>query len=85
MIKNNKKRFDQSTDLFFKREEKEIFRRKMATTINALVFDSFGGPEKIHIAPITKPEIKNNNDILVKVKAASVNPSDFLYMSGNFF
>lgn len=44
--------------------------------MKAIQYKDFGNSEVITINEISKPEITNSNDILIKVKAASVNPLD---------
>ena len=44
--------------------------------MKAIQYNAFGNPDVIALNEIAKPEIKNGNEILIKVKAASVNPLD---------
>lgn len=44
--------------------------------MKAMVIREFGGPEKLELADMPKPSPKKNQ-VLVRVKAASVNPVDF--------
>jgi len=52
------------------------------TTIAAYLIDSYGGGEKVYLGSVPKPSIKNDTDILVKVKVGVVNPADLLYIGG---
>ena len=45
-------------------------------TMKAIQYNDFGTSDVITLAEIPAPEIKNEFDVLIKVKAASVNPLD---------
>src|SRR5437868_9756643 len=47
----------------------------MEKQMKAAVYEEFGGPEKIQIRTVAVPELKEG-EVLVKVKAAGVNPVD---------
>lgn len=49
--------------------------------MKAVVLDEYGDPEKLNYRDIPMPEI-GNNEVLVKVKATSVNPVDYKLRSG---
>jgi NADPH:quinone reductase-like Zn-dependent oxidoreductase len=49
--------------------------------MKAVVLDEYGGPEKLNYRDIPMPEF-GNNEVLVKVKATSVNPVDYKLRSG---
>ena len=49
--------------------------------INAARHHCFGGPEVLALEPVEKPR-PGNGEILVRVKAASVNPLDWHYLRG---
>jgi NADPH:quinone reductase-like Zn-dependent oxidoreductase len=49
--------------------------------MQAMVQDSYGSAEVIQLQEIDKPEI-GDNDVLVRVRAAGVNPADWAVMSG---
>jgi NADPH:quinone reductase-like Zn-dependent oxidoreductase len=49
--------------------------------MKAVVLDEYGGPEKLNFRDIPMPEF-GNNEVLVKVKATSVNPVDYKLRSG---
>jgi NADPH:quinone reductase-like Zn-dependent oxidoreductase len=49
--------------------------------MRAAVYSSYGPPNVIQIKDIEKP-IPNDNEVLIKVRAASVNPSDWHLMRG---
>ncbi len=54
--------------------------------MKAVVTDGLGGPEVLSIRDIPKPAIKSPRDILVRLKAAGVNPVDAkLRKRGNYF
>lgn len=50
--------------------------------MKAIQYKDFGTSEVITLNEISKPEISNNNDILIRVKAASVNPLDIKIRMG---
>lgn len=50
--------------------------------MKAIHYKSFGGTDVIELAEIPVPEIKNGTDVLIKVKAASINPFDLKIRSG---
>jgi NADPH:quinone reductase-like Zn-dependent oxidoreductase len=43
--------------------------------MRAVVFDTFGGPEVLHLADLPEP-VAGKGEVLVKVTAATVNPTD---------
>ena len=49
--------------------------------MQALVQETYGSAEVMHIAEIDKPEI-GDNEVLIRVRAAGVNPADWAIMSG---
>ena len=50
--------------------------------MKAIQYNAFGNSDVITLNEIAKPEIKNGNEILIKVKAASVNPLDIKIRMG---
>lgn len=44
--------------------------------MKAIQYNAFGGSEVIAVAEVPSPEVKNEHDLLIEVKAASVNPLD---------
>ncbi len=44
--------------------------------MKAIQYKAFGGSEVIELVETATPEIKNENEVLIQVKAASVNPLD---------
>jgi len=57
--------------------------------MKAILIKSVGDPKVLEVADIPKPEINNENEVLVKIKAAGVNPIDAklrggLYPLNNF-
>ncbi|MDH4472776.1 MAG: NADP-dependent oxidoreductase [Fluviicola sp.] len=44
--------------------------------MKAIQYNNFGNSDVIELVDIPTPEVKNENDVLIKVKAASVNPLD---------
>jgi len=49
--------------------------------MQAMVQETYGSAEVMHITEIDKPEI-GDNEVLVRVRAAGVNPADWAIMSG---
>jgi NADPH:quinone reductase-like Zn-dependent oxidoreductase len=49
--------------------------------MKAIVCDQYGTPEVLQLREVDKPVVKNN-DILVRVRAASVNPADWHFLTG---
>jgi NADPH:quinone reductase-like Zn-dependent oxidoreductase len=49
--------------------------------MKAIVYHSYGSPDVIQFEEIEKP-ITSDNEVLVKVRAASVNPADWHFMRG---
>ena len=52
-------------------------------TMKAIVVHEFGGPEVLKLEDVPRPEPKEN-EILIKVVAAGVNPVDAMIRSGKF-
>lgn len=52
-------------------------------TMKAVCIDSFGGPEVLKVREIDRPEPKSG-EVLVQVRAASVNPIDYKIRSGQY-
>jgi len=52
-----------------------------ANPVKAIVYCDYGSPEVLKLVDIEKP-VPNDNQLLVKVRAASVNPLDWHYMRG---
>ncbi|MBK8845930.1 MAG: NADP-dependent oxidoreductase [Bacteroidetes bacterium] len=50
--------------------------------MKAIQYNDFGNSEVISLVEIPTPEIKNENDVLIQVKAASVNPLDMKIRMG---
>jgi NADPH:quinone reductase-like Zn-dependent oxidoreductase len=44
--------------------------------MKAIQYNAFGGSEVISLVEIPTPEIRNENEVLIQVKAASINPLD---------
>src|SRR5437899_1342723 len=55
--------------------------RAQVTTMKAIVQDRYGTSEVLRIRDIAKPEI-GDGDVLVRVRAAGVNPGDWAIMGG---
>ena len=52
-----------------------------ATSMKAWVYRCYGGPEVLQYEDLTKP-VPADDEVLVKVRAASVNPLDWHYLRG---
>jgi NADPH:quinone reductase-like Zn-dependent oxidoreductase len=50
--------------------------------MKAIQYNAFGNSEVIEVVEIPMPKIKNENEVLIKVAAASVNPLDIKIRSG---
>jgi NADPH:quinone reductase-like Zn-dependent oxidoreductase len=50
--------------------------------MKAIQYKAFGNSEVIEVVEIPTPEIKNENEVLIKVMAASVNPLDIKLRNG---
>lgn len=53
------------------------------TTMKAVRIRSFGGPEVLELAEVEKP-VPKEDEVLIKVRAASVNPVDYKIRSGAY-
>jgi NADPH:quinone reductase-like Zn-dependent oxidoreductase len=53
-----------------------------ALRMKAVVYRCYGGPEVLHVEEVPKP-IPAANEVLVKVRAASVNPFEWHHMRGS--
>lgn len=53
------------------------------TTMKAVRIRSFGGPEVLELADVEKPTPKDD-EVLIRVRAASVNPVDYKIRSGGY-
>ncbi len=49
----------------------------MADLMKALVLTEPGGPEVLHLRQVERPVIRHDTDIVVRVKAAGINPADW--------
>src|SRR5712692_11068022 len=56
-------------------------RPSAAPLMKAIVYRNFGSPDVLRLEEIEKP-VPNDNQVLVRVRAASVNPLDWHYMRG---
>jgi len=52
-----------------------------ATLMKAVVYRCYGSPDVLHVEAISKPEI-TDNELLVRVHAASINPAEIHFMTG---
>lgn len=50
--------------------------------MKAILYKAFGNSNVIEVAELPQPEISNENQVLIQVKAASVNPLDIKLRSG---
>ncbi|HEX5459521.1 MAG TPA: NADP-dependent oxidoreductase [Steroidobacteraceae bacterium] len=53
------------------------------TTMKAMRIRSFGGPEVLELAEVEKPQPRDD-EVLIRVRAASVNPVDYKIRSGTY-
>ena len=53
------------------------------TTMKAMCIRSFGGPEVLELADVEKPQ-PGNDEVLIRVRAASVNPVDYKIRAGTY-
>jgi NADPH:quinone reductase-like Zn-dependent oxidoreductase len=51
--------------------------------MRAIQYNAFGNSDVIAVVEVPKPEIKNDNEVLIQVNAASVNPLDMKLRSGS--
>ena len=58
-----------------------MLQNKIPDQMTAVVLDSYSGVEALHVEqrPVPKP---GNNEVLVKVAATSINPSDLAFLEG---
>ncbi|MCQ1775828.1 zinc-binding dehydrogenase [Neorhizobium galegae] len=49
----------------------------MSETMRALVMYEPGGPEVLKVRDMPKPKVLNSSDVLVRVRAAGINPADW--------
>lgn len=52
--------------------------------MKAIVIKNYGGPEVLQLAEVSTPSITNPSQVLVKVKATSVNPLDYQIRRGDY-
>ena len=55
----------------------------MAQQTQAAYYNEFGGIDKIQVGPLDLPEL-GEGDVLVRVKAAGINPVDYIVREGHF-
>ncbi len=51
------------------------------STMKAVVYQRYGSPDVLELKEVDKPVVQDD-EVLVRVKAASVNPADWHYMTG---
>ena len=51
-------------------------------TMKAIVYHDFGSPDVLRLEEIPKP-VPNDNQVLVRVRAAAINPLDWHFMEGS--
>ncbi|MGN7819511.1 zinc-binding dehydrogenase [Chitinophaga sp. 22536] len=52
--------------------------------MKAIVINNYGGPEVLQLKEITTPSITDHSQVLVKVRATSVNPLDYQVRRGDY-
>ena len=55
--------------------------RNGAPHVKAAVYTTYGPPDVVHITDVEKP-VPKDNEVLIKIRAASVNPYDWHFMRG---
>lgn len=50
--------------------------------MKAIVYERYGSPDVVHLRDVDKPVVVSDDDVVVRVHAASVNPLDWHYMRG---
>ena len=68
--------FGQGTD-----RRSETAATTAATRMKAIVYHDYGSPDVLQLEEIEKP-VPNDNQLLIKVRAVSVNPLDWHYLEG---
>ncbi len=63
-------------------QEHEQRSQTAATMMRAIVYHDFGSPDVLRVEEIPKP-VPNDNQVLVRVRAAAINPLDWHYMEGS--
>src|SRR5271155_2735647 len=56
-------------------------RRRGGTPMKAAVYTRYGPPDVVQITEVEKP-VPKDDEVLIKVRAASVNPLDWHFMRG---
>jgi len=56
-------------------------QRRGDTRVKAAVYERFGPPDVVHVAEVEKP-IPRDAEVLIRIRAASVNPLDWHFMRG---
>ncbi len=49
--------------------------------MKAIVYHAYGAPDVLELREVSKPQVKND-EVLVRVRAAAVNPGDWFYLKG---
>jgi NADPH:quinone reductase-like Zn-dependent oxidoreductase len=49
--------------------------------MKAIVYHQYGAPDVLELRDVSKPEVKNG-EVLVRIRAAAVNPGDCFYLRG---
>lgn len=63
---------------------KAKFPAYLSTSMKAIVYNTYGGPDDLHLQDVIKPQPKNN-EVLIKVHAASINSWDWDLLKGKPF
>jgi hypothetical protein len=52
-------------------------RPKQGLAMRAMVLTAVGGPDVLQLAELPEPAIRGEHEVLVRLRAASINPADY--------